>query len=107
MIFQVNFSPSVTERSSPSVDDADALGLETVVEVRDRGQVAATPPVLWQSWQVVVASMDSWKVAPEAAKSQLSIDPWQLRQPAPVTGIALTFASAPLLAVWQTLQLVM
>jgi hypothetical protein len=35
------------------------------------------------------------------------MEPWQLKQPGPVTGIALAFASAPLLAVWQTLQLVM
>jgi hypothetical protein len=72
--------------------------------------VAGATPVAVELWQVVqsVASvMLSWNVVPEGAKSQLSIDSWQLKQFAVVTVMVLAFASAPLLDVCHTLQLVM
>ncbi len=67
---------------------------------------AATPAGLWQTVQSSVGAKVLWKVKPEAVKSQLSIDSWQLKQPGPVTGIEFAAVSAVGLS-WQTLQLVM
>ena len=108
VIVMVIFLPSVTEVSTPSqMMPTRSVSMplwKSVTLVRP----AATPPVLWQVWQSVVSFMLLWKVDPEAAKSsaQLSIDPWQLKQPAPVTGIALAAARVDGVS-WQTLQFVM
>ncbi len=108
VIVMVIFLPSVTEVSTPSqmmpTRSVSKPLWKSVTLVRP----AATPPALWQTWQSVVSFMLSWKVVPESAKSssQLAIDPWQLKQPAPVTGIALTVDSVDGVS-WQTLQLIM
>ena len=94
VIFQVKFLPSVDGEVFAVPDDADAFGLDPVVEVRDDDLAGCDAGGVVADRAVLGRGEASWKVKPEGAKSQLSIDWWQLKQFSPVTGIEFAAASA-------------
>ena len=109
VICQANFSPSVTELSSPSQMMPSLPVSRPLWKSVTTTLLGAAPPATWQAAeQFVVSSIARW-TSPNptpASKPKPSIDSWQVKQFAPLTVIE--FAAASLsVSSWQTLQLFM
>ena len=115
VISQSNFAPSVTEVSTPS----QMMPPRPVVRPlwNSATVTRAKPPLagsVWHTWQLAVSGSGISRWNGWVVKSQLAIEPWQVKQPGPETGIAFAAASADppvagtiVLSLWQTLQFVM